>query len=60
MIQKIRDEGEDLGRDLVDRRESVSQVPNEAENFESVSFENVDLEYATHQPQSTLSFRLFI
>ena len=47
-IQEVRDETEDFWRDLVDWCESVPPGPNQAENLESISLENVDLEYATY------------
>ena len=36
-------EGKDFGRDPVDRGKRVLQGPNEAENFESIPLEIVDL-----------------
>jgi len=47
-IPKVRDDSEDFGRDLVDWCGHVS--------LESVSLENVDLEYVTHQLQSSVHF----
>jgi len=42
-IPKVWDETEDFERDPVDWGEAVLQGPNEAENFESVLLEDIDL-----------------
>ena len=39
----VWDESEDLGRDPVDRGERILQGPNQAEDFETILFEIVDL-----------------
>ena len=59
-IPKVRDEGEDFGRDLVDWCEHVLPNANQAEDLKSVLLENTDLEHAKHQLQSTRRFRWFI
>ena len=48
----VRDDREDLGRELVNWGEPVLQGPNETEDFESVLLENIDLKYDTRQPTS--------
>jgi len=59
-IPKVRDENEDFGRDLVDWCSHILPNADQAEDFESVLLENIDLEYATHQFLSTRRFRWFI
>jgi len=57
-IPKVRNEGEDFRRDLVDLCELVlPNVRNQAEDLESISLENVDLEHITHWLRSTHPFR---
>ena len=41
----VWDESEDFGRDLVDWSECVLHGPNETEDFRSLLFENIDLEW---------------
>ena len=43
-VPTVRKESEDFGRDLVDRCDAVSPGPNEVEDFESILFENIELE----------------
>ena len=50
LVPEIRNESEDLERDLVDRCEPVPPIPDEAEDFKSVLLENVDLEDGTCKP----------
>ena len=51
-IPGARNEGEDFGGDPVDWGERVLQGPNQAEDFESVPLENIDLEHDMNQPLS--------
>ena len=44
LVPEIWNENEDLWRDLVDQREPVSPVPDEAEDLKSVLLENANLE----------------
>ena len=48
-IQKVWNEGEDVGRDLADWCEHVFPNANQAEDFERVSLESVDLEHIAYQ-----------
>jgi hypothetical protein len=50
LIPKVRDDGEDFGRDPVDWRNLVPPEPNQVEDLESVFLENVELKYNNHQP----------
>jgi len=60
LAPKVRKDGEDLGRDLVDWRDAVLPGPNQVEDLESVSLKNVDLDRCnTYQSQSTRPFRSF-
>ena len=52
-IPEVRNEGEDLRRDLVDRCEYILPNANQAEDLESVLLENIDLENFAHQLKST-------
>jgi hypothetical protein len=53
--KKVRNEGEDFGRDLVDRCNPVSPRPNQAEDLESLLFENIELEYNARQSRLSCS-----
>ena len=55
-VQKVRNESENFGRDLVDWCDGISPGPTEVEDFESILFESVELRYNTRQFQSTRSF----
>jgi len=59
-IPKVWNEGEDFGRDLVDRREQIPPNANQAEDLESVLLENVELKFNAYQLQSTRPFRSFV
>ena len=59
-IPKVRNDSEDLGRNLVDRCRHVSPNTNQVEDLESVSLENVDLERVARQLQSMRPFRWVI
>ena len=48
-IQKVWNEGEDVARDLADWCEHVFPNANQAEDFERVSLESVDLEHIAYQ-----------
>jgi hypothetical protein len=50
LIPKVRDDGEDFGRDPVDWRNLVPPEPNQVEDLESVFLENVELKCNNHQP----------
>ena len=58
-VPKVRNEGEDLGGDLVDRYEHVLPNSNQLEDLERASLENVDLEHTMYQLQSMRPFSLF-
>ena len=47
LVPEVRDESEDIGRDLVDWCKPISLVPDEAEDFKRVLLESVDLEDVT-------------
>jgi len=47
---KVRDEGEDFGRDSVDWCGCVPPRPDEVEDLENVLLENVELGHNTRQP----------
>lgn len=55
-MQKVWNESEDLGRDLVDGCDSVPPRPDQQEDIEGVLLESVKLEYNARQPQSTRPF----
>ena len=57
-VPKVWNEGEDFGRDLVDRRENVSPDANQAEDLDSVLLEGVELKFNACQLQSTRPFSL--
>jgi len=46
-IPEVWDESEDFGRDAVDRSELVPPGPDQAEDFESVLLEDVELKRET-------------
>lgn len=48
-IPKVRNEGEDFGRDLADWCGDVSPRPNEKEDLENVSLETLKLECNVYQ-----------
>ena len=56
---KVWKESEDFGRNLVDWCDAVSPGPNQVEDLESISFENIELECKLRQSQSVRSFRSF-
>ena len=49
LVPEIRNDSEDLGRDLVDWREPVPPVSDETENFGSVPLKNVNLKEGAHK-----------
>ena len=55
-VPKVRNEGEDLRRDLVDWCEHVLPNANQAEDLESILLENIDLEYTMYQLQPMRPF----
>jgi len=54
---KVWNEGEDFGGNLADWCEHVFPNANQAEDFERVSLESVDLKHITYQLQSTGALR---
>jgi len=60
LVPVVWNEDEDFGRDLVDWGEPVLQGPNEAEDFESVPLENINLKHDASKPLSTRQFCLFV
>jgi len=48
-IPGVRNESEDFWRDPVNWCDAVSPGPDETEDFEGVSLENIELEYSIHQ-----------
>ena len=59
-IQKVRKEGEDFWRNLVDWCDAIPPGSNKEEDFESALLENVKLKYNAHQSQSMRPFSLFV
>ena len=59
-IPEIWNEGQDFGRDLVDRCEYVFTTANHAEEPGSTSLGSVGLEHIMYQLQSARRFRWFV
>ena len=59
-IPKVRKEGEDFWRDLVDWCDAIPPGSNKEEDIESALLDNVKLKYNSRQPQFTRPFRLFV
>ena len=49
LIPEVRDEGQDFGRDLVDRNQRVPPRPNQAEDFQGILLKDGDLKHSTPQ-----------
>ena len=59
-MPKIRNEGENFGRNPVDWRDTVPPGLNQLVNLENASFEDIELKYDTRQSQYMRPLRSFV